>query len=547
MPYYGEHAARIVDPKKYVRFRRKSDEFGKGVDVIYGITRAGKVEVQAIRFKTSQFGANAARQWLKDHDYSPILFEVASTAAATEGSFSLANPEKSDWEERGNYRNPDGIERKRFRKELIRTGHYEKQNGAENIDITPALLNHWVKTFSLMATHGVRVPLSASPVPHADTEDPNTNAGWLVSVDTDGASLFGSIEVIGKENIEKAVANDVSIYSPQEWTDGKGNVYERPITHVALTPYPVVAGLSDWTAIAASFTGPIGSTTVGGSKSSADGGTGKDGKRQVEATTGGGTPGGIIKGEDVMTLEAAKKLGKELGMTDNQVNAMTDDSCEAALTEFAKTITKKSVKTIEGDDEGKQADTQMADPQDGADDNVLPDEHKAKVHELLKAVHPRHRKAMAAEMAKAVSEDDEVAQDDDAEMARKKKQGSSAPAVAASHTMTTMKLMAENRKMKLDSLVEKGHITPAVAARLGTQFVAEESLALSLSGSGKSDGFDELVEALKENKVVAFGERTGAQSIIQLSDDNRTDKTTSIESNPLVKDSTNRLSATAGK
>jgi arsenate reductase-like glutaredoxin family protein len=76
-PYPNEHAARITDPEKYDEFARKNDEFGAGVDVIYGV-KDGKSEVQAIRFDVKKFTPDEAKAWLKDHDYADIIeFEDA--------------------------------------------------------------------------------------------------------------------------------------------------------------------------------------------------------------------------------------------------------------------------------------------------------------------------------------------------------------------------------------------------------------------------------------------------------------------------------------
>ena len=55
MPFPGYHAARITDPDNYSKKRYARDEFGSGIDVIYGITSEGKAEVQAIRFDKKQF------------------------------------------------------------------------------------------------------------------------------------------------------------------------------------------------------------------------------------------------------------------------------------------------------------------------------------------------------------------------------------------------------------------------------------------------------------------------------------------------------------
>jgi len=78
MPYKNEHSARIKDPGKYKTFRRENDKFGKGIDVIWGITDKGKAEVQAIRFDAKKFTAKQAKDWLKKHDYKSIKFEPAS-------------------------------------------------------------------------------------------------------------------------------------------------------------------------------------------------------------------------------------------------------------------------------------------------------------------------------------------------------------------------------------------------------------------------------------------------------------------------------------
>jgi hypothetical protein len=78
MPFPSEHSGRLKSPKGFVRFKRKNNEFGAGIDVIYGITKEGKAVIQAIRFKKSKFTAKEARAWLKKHEYKPILFEPAS-------------------------------------------------------------------------------------------------------------------------------------------------------------------------------------------------------------------------------------------------------------------------------------------------------------------------------------------------------------------------------------------------------------------------------------------------------------------------------------
>jgi len=83
-PYPNEHSARIADPDQFDRIRRKNDEFGAGIDVIYGI-KDNKSSVQAIRFDKTKFSVAEAKAWLDAHDYKPIKFEAAVEKARGEG------------------------------------------------------------------------------------------------------------------------------------------------------------------------------------------------------------------------------------------------------------------------------------------------------------------------------------------------------------------------------------------------------------------------------------------------------------------------------
>jgi hypothetical protein len=69
MPYVNEHAVRINDTSKYERFRRENDKFGDGIDVIWGITKDGTVEIQALRFDSKKWDIEAVRKWLKEHNF----------------------------------------------------------------------------------------------------------------------------------------------------------------------------------------------------------------------------------------------------------------------------------------------------------------------------------------------------------------------------------------------------------------------------------------------------------------------------------------------
>jgi HK97 family phage major capsid protein/HK97 family phage prohead protease len=76
-PYPNEHAARLTDPEQYDSLRRENDAGGSGIDFIYGI-KEGVSEIQAIRFRSSQYTPAEARAWLAEHDFDPIMFEEAT-------------------------------------------------------------------------------------------------------------------------------------------------------------------------------------------------------------------------------------------------------------------------------------------------------------------------------------------------------------------------------------------------------------------------------------------------------------------------------------
>lgn len=84
-PYPNEHAARLVSPDGFDRFRRETGAGGEGVDFIYGIKTGEPVVLQAVRFDASRFTAAEARSWLAEHDYRAILFEEATGEKAEDG------------------------------------------------------------------------------------------------------------------------------------------------------------------------------------------------------------------------------------------------------------------------------------------------------------------------------------------------------------------------------------------------------------------------------------------------------------------------------
>ena len=85
--------------------------------------------------------------------------------------------------------------------------------------------------------------------------DPKNNMGYVTSLFRKDDMLHMTCELIGKDAIEAAAKSDVSIKAESDFTDGDSNVYDRPIMHIAMCTDPVVTGLGDFVAIAASMRG----------------------------------------------------------------------------------------------------------------------------------------------------------------------------------------------------------------------------------------------------------------------------------------------------
>jgi len=149
----------------------------------------------------------------------------------------------------GTMRQENGVPVYRYKKEVIRSGKYFKDADKLAFTVTKEVLDHWALTFSKWKKGGNKV---AVPETHDGAQDPSKNRGWVVEMFREGDSLFAIMDLYGADSPKVAATNDVSIYSPVEVTDGAGNVYARPITHIALCMDPVIPGLSKFEAIAAS-------------------------------------------------------------------------------------------------------------------------------------------------------------------------------------------------------------------------------------------------------------------------------------------------------
>jgi hypothetical protein len=212
----------------------------------------------------------------------------------------------------------------KYVKEIIRVGSYVKLSDGVAFKIGMSALANWVMQFTRMKENGIKVPIPAThKSPEWEDEarkgDPRDNMGWVDGMFVKGDRLYMSCTLIGDDAIKAARRGDVSINSPPMFVDGKGAVYERPITHVALCTDPVVPGLGAFVPLAASRSKTI-----------------------------------RLQGESAM-LDFLKKLGAMLGL---DPEAMIDDAtAQAMLEEALSAVIEKLNATADGNADGSTAPT----------------------------------------------------------------------------------------------------------------------------------------------------------------------------------------------
>lgn len=137
-------------------------------------------------------------------------------------------------------------------KELVHVGRFVK--GKTEHEITEGDLDHWHRTHAAMVREGIEVPM---PIEH--TTNPEARRATLIETvrrpNAKGIpSLYGRVKfssVKAKENLSKS---GVSIFVPSKPAQsGTGKTFERAMTHVAFTDYPVIGGLEPFKPIVLSL------------------------------------------------------------------------------------------------------------------------------------------------------------------------------------------------------------------------------------------------------------------------------------------------------
>lgn len=143
-----------------------------------------------------------------------------------------------------------------YRKELLYAGDFLMHDGKGKrfkMSVDEAFLDHIVEQNRRMKEAGVEVPL---PLGHSDNPEKRrgTVVGLVKGVNKKGVpSVFSLVKFRDEQTASALKTSQVSAFIPPVHVDGKGNKYYRPVTHVAVTDYPVIPGLEGFESISASL------------------------------------------------------------------------------------------------------------------------------------------------------------------------------------------------------------------------------------------------------------------------------------------------------
>lgn len=144
-----------------------------------------------------------------------------------------------------------------YEKELLPVGPVTKWvNGDKlvtDVDIQLSFLERVVAQFKKFKEVGVRVPLFKSHIEDVDNDRGTVEDVFIQNNQSGVPSLYGRVAFSSEEAAKVGSKVDVSVMCPPKFVDGKGNAYEFPLRHVALTSIPVVPNLEPFRPVVFSF------------------------------------------------------------------------------------------------------------------------------------------------------------------------------------------------------------------------------------------------------------------------------------------------------
>ena len=298
-----------------------------------------------------------------------------------------------------------------------------------------------------------------------------------------GISLFGVIEFVDAKAKNALSHSGVSIEAPEVLDDGDGETYRYGLEHVAFTDYPVVAGMSHFEDVTFSIESEPYAKHVEtfdalvrelGTQCNSP----ADAYQQIYDK---------FQRLEESTMPRKKKFAegeeeqKEEQRKDEEFECGEDEDENKELAKRGRKGRKFSEESDE-DEEKKELSKRGRKGRKFADDG---DEEDAKDDEFDNG-----------------EDEDDYEEDGDKGMGKKGRSGKRFSMEAS--------LLQENRSMKIDSLLSKGHITASQANYLRKLYCSEQAVRFSIDSNSNRE-FNNTCKLLSMGLSGNMGECTGAQ------------------------------------
>jgi hypothetical protein len=372
--------------------------------------------------------------------------------------------------------------------------------------ITPDVLDNCVVQYRRMKKSGVKVNVHAG---HDHT--PETKRGEVLDIYTkkrkDGrVGLFGKIcflPHLSKQTIQTLVSNDVSVELPQQLCDAKGNFYPFPVQRVAITPDPAVSGMSPFvqkqdTAMSVPFLTLSLNNLLPEETETMPNDSTELFDPNDDPTPSGDTTADPVEAEDVQ--QALATGAKKSAFLDSQLAKMFFDALDIDPDNFADeselvselnvrlaamlTLQSRLLSALDIDEEDKNkfellstkvtALIDFLDQYDHDDDGMVDEE------DVLQGAEPSGDDPTIDGTLNKLEANDQNLKLSLNHL--QKKYDQSATVIKS--------LVAENRQLKLDNLLQAGEINKATHQKAVKNFVLKLSL---------NDGFDTFLDGAKTN------------------------------------------------
>jgi len=132
-----------------------------------------------------------------------------------------------------------------FKKTLIKEGKYIHPNDHWTLNVDSNRIKTFLSNFHQMKERGIKVPVLKA---HSFEEPTSDNCvGYLEDMYVDEEGWLAAVHGLTDRGVDYAErVGQVSVGIERDYRDGLGNSYGEAITHVAITPIPVVPGQTDF-------------------------------------------------------------------------------------------------------------------------------------------------------------------------------------------------------------------------------------------------------------------------------------------------------------